>query len=120
MFCGGQADGRVVGEADFLNKVLPKRTAKIKPPSLKQIVAHVCEGDGLTEGALNARQTAHARALVGWLAVQSRACTLAEVAKHFSRSPSTLSHLLANLEKLSHRSGESTEVLRKHPRTLQA
>ena len=118
VFYGGQADGRVVGEADFLKKVLPKKKAQIKPPSLKQIVAHVCQGYGLTEGALKApgkgRQTAQARALVAWLAVQSRSCTLVKVAEHFSRSPSTLSHLVANLEKLSRSSGKSTEALRKH------
>jgi putative transposase len=118
VFYGGEADGRVVGEEDFLKKVLPRRTAKIKAPSLKQIVAHVCNGYGLTEGALKApgrgRQPAQARALVAWLATQSRACTLAEVAEHFSRSPSTLSHLVAKLEKLSRSSGESTEDLRKH------
>ncbi len=95
VFYGGQADGRVVGEEDFLKKVLPKREAKIKPPSLKQIVAYVCAGYRLTEGALKApgkgRQTAQARALVAWLAVRFRSCTLAEVAEHFSRSPSTLS-----------------------------
>jgi putative transposase len=121
VFYGGQADGRVVGEKDFVKKVLkvlPKRAAKRKAPSLKQIVAYVCDGYGLTEAALKApgkgRQTAQARALVAWLAVRFRSCTLAEVAEHFSRSPSTLSHLVANLEKLSHSSGEPTEALRKH------
>jgi putative transposase len=118
VFYGGQADGRVVGEEDFLKKVLPRREAKRKAPSLRQIVAYVCEGYGLTEGALKAsgkgRQTAQARALVAWLAVRFRSCTLAEVAGHFSRSPSTLSHLVANLEKLSHSSGEPADALRKH------
>jgi len=117
-FYGGQADDRVVGEEDFLKKVLPRHDAKLKPPSLKQIVAYVCDGYGLTEGALKAqgrgRQTAQARALAAWLAVRFRSCTLAEVAEHFSRSPSTLSHLVANLEKLSHTSGETAETLRKH------
>ena len=118
VFYGGQADGRVVGEEDFLKKVLPKREAKVRPPSLKQIVAYVCDGYGLTEGALKApgkgRQTAQARALVAWLAIRFRSCTLAEVAEHFSRSPSTLSHLVANLEKLSHSSGETADALQKH------
>jgi len=118
VFYGGQADDRVVGEEDFLKKVLPKREARIKAPSLKQIVAYVCDGYGLPETALKAqgrgRQTAQARALVAWLAVRFRSCTLAAVAEHFSRSPSTLSHLVANLEKLSHSSGEPAEALRKH------
>jgi hypothetical protein len=60
------------------------------------------------------RRIALARALVAWLAVRFRPCTLAEVAEHFSRSPSTLSHLVANLEKLSHNSGEPADALRKH------
>ncbi len=118
VFYGGQADGRVVGEEDFLKKVLPRQEAKIKPPSLRQIVAYVCDGYGLTQSALKApgkgRQTAQARALVAWLAVRFRSCTLAAVAEHFSRSPSTLSHLVANLEKLSHSSGEPADALRKH------
>ena len=121
VFYGGQADGRVVGEEAFLKKVLkvlPRREAKIKPPSLRQIVAYVCDGYRLTEGALKAkgrgRQTAQARALVAWLATRFRSCTLAEVAEHFSRSPSTLSHLVANLEKLSNSSGEPADALRKH------
>ena len=118
VFYGGQADTRVVGEEDFLKKVIPRHEAKVKPPSLKRIVAYVCEGYGLTEAALRApgkgRQQAQARALVAWLAVQLRSCPLAEVATHFSRSPSTLSHLVANLEKPSHSSGASAEALRNH------
>ena len=123
VFYGGQADTRVVGEEDFLKKVLSRREAKRKAPSLRQIVTYVCNGYGLTEGALKApgkgRQTAQARVLVAWLAIRFRSCTLAEVAEHFSRSPSTLSHLVANLEKLSHSPGEPADALRKHLCTLQ-
>jgi REP element-mobilizing transposase RayT len=118
VFYGGKADGRVVGEEDFLKKVIPHHEAKVNPPSFKRIVAYVCAGYGLTEAVLQApgkgRQQAQARALAAWLAVQLRSCPLAEVATHFSRSPSTLSHLVANLEKLSHSSGETADALRKH------
>jgi len=118
VYYGGQADGRGVGEEDFVKKVLPKRDARIRPPTLRQIVTYVCEGYGLTEGALKApgrvRQPAQARALVAWLAIRFRSCTLAKVAEHFSRSPSTLSHLVANLEKVSHSSGDTADALRKH------
>jgi hypothetical protein len=55
-----------------------------------------------------------ARELVAWLASRFRAGVLAEVAEHFSRSPSTLSHLAASREKLSHSSGEPGDALRKH------
>ena len=37
-----------------------------------------------------------------------------QVATHFSRSPSTLSHLVANLEKLSRNDGQTADALRKH------
>jgi putative transposase len=118
VFYGGQADGRVVGEEAFLKRVLRRREAKRNAPSLRRIMTYVCDGYGLTEGALKAlgkgRRTAQARALVGWLAIRSRSCTLAQVAEHFSRSPSTLSHLVANLDKLSLTSGDSADALRKH------
>jgi hypothetical protein len=117
-FYGGAADNRVVGEEDFLKKVLPKAQEHPKPPSLKAIESYICKGYGLKESALKAqgkgRRAAQARALVAWLAIRLRSCTLAEVAAHFSRSPSTLSHLVTNLEKLSHSSAETTETLRKH------
>lgn len=118
VFYGGQADRRVVGEEGFVRKVLRRREAKQKSPSLKQIVAYVCDGYGLTEGTLKApgkgRRTAQARALVAWLAVRFGSCTLAEVAGRFARSPSTLSHLVANLERLSYSSGIPADALRKH------
>jgi REP element-mobilizing transposase RayT len=122
VFYGGQADARVVGGEDFVKRVRPKREAKIKAPSLKQVVAYVCEGYGLTEAALRApgkgRQAAQARTLVAWLAVQARSCTLAEVAHHFARDPSTISHLVTRLEKLSRSSVTVSETLRKHLNTV--
>ena len=118
IFYGGQADDRVVGEEDFLKKVVPEHQLPGKTVPLAQIVAYVCESSGLPETALRApgkgRHPAQARALVAWLATRSRSCSLVEVAAHFSRSPSTLSHLVANLEKLAHGSGDPADALRKH------
>ena len=122
VFYGGQADARVVGEEDFVNKVLPRREAKIKAPALKQIVAYVCNGYGLSETALRApgkgRQAAQARALIGWLSVQSKATTLTRVATHFHREPSTLSHAVAALEERSRNSKSFANDLKKHLYTL--
>ena len=71
------------------------------------------EAQALTPADIAAMQQ-QVRALAAWLAIRLRACTLVEVAEHFSRSPSTLSHLVANLEKLSRSSGEPADALRKH------
>jgi REP element-mobilizing transposase RayT len=118
LFYGGEADSRVVGEEDFLNKVIGPTLEALKPPALASIVEHVCNASRLTPAALRSpgryRQAAQARTLVAWLAVHTRCCTLAEVAQHFGRSPSTMSHLLARLEKLSRSSDTVTEALRKH------
>ena len=43
VFYGGQADARVVGEEDFVKKVLPEKVREARPPSLSAIVAHVCQ-----------------------------------------------------------------------------
>lgn len=117
LFYGGETDKRVVGEADFVKKVI-KPTHPVKAVPLRTIVAYVAEGSGLTEAALKApgrsRDTAQARALIAWLAMQTRSCSLTDVAVHFGRSPSTLSHLVARLEKLSHSTESLAETLRKH------
>ncbi|MGH8612467.1 MAG: transposase [Gammaproteobacteria bacterium] len=118
VFYGGKADTRVVGEEDFLKKVIKPVGRTLRPPPFAKIVAYVCGTQTLTLDALRApgrnRRAASARALSAWLAIRLRACTLVEVAEHFSRSPSTLSHLVANLEKLSHSSESHAEALRKH------
>jgi putative transposase len=118
VFYGGKADTRVVGEEDFLKKVVKPAGRARRPPPLARIVAYVCSTHHLTLDALRApgrnRRAAKARALAAWLAIRLRACTLVAVAEHFSRSPSTLSHLVANLEKLSHRSQSHAEAMRKH------
>jgi REP element-mobilizing transposase RayT len=121
VFYGGKADARVVGEEDFLKRVIkPARPAK--RVALPAIVAYVCGGSGQSEAALAApgrnRAAAQARTLIAWLALHTRACTLAELATRFNRSPSTLSHLLARLERLSRSSGSHAEALQKHLHTL--
>ena len=118
MFYGGQTDHRVVGNEDFLKQVIPENEMPVRAIPLPDVVAYVCRCSGFSEEQLRAagkgRQVAQLRALVAWLATRSRSCTLADVAAHFSRSPSTLSHLVANLEKLSRTDGQTTDALRKH------
>ena len=118
IFYGGEADNRIVGNEDFLNQVIPENEIPIRPIPLTDIVAYVCRRSGFSEERLRAagkgRDAAQLRTLVAWLAIRSRSCSLTEVATHFSRSPSTLSHLVANLEKLSHKDGDTADALRKH------
>lgn len=117
-FYGGQADSRVVGEEDFLKKVLKSERETSKPLPLDEIVAYVCKSAGLTLVQLEApdrnRRSAQARTLIAWLAVRSHSCTLAQVAERFARSPSTLSHLVTRLDKLAQRSVRTDEALRRH------
>lgn len=117
-FYGGEADTRVVGEADFVKKVLPKKTRVAKPPALSVIVRKVCKSASLTEAALRARgkdrPQAHARALIGWLAIKSGSATLTEVAARFNREASTLSHAVTNLEKRSRQSESFANSLSRH------
>lgn len=121
-FYGSEADTRVVGEEDFLRQVLKPAHGRIKPVPLARIMAYVCKQSGFTPAELQApgkgRAAAQARTLVAWLAIQTRSCMLAEVAEHFSRSPSTLSHLVTRLEKLSRSSDSHAKALRKHLHAL--
>ena len=118
VFYGGQADGRVVGEEDFVKKVLPRKIRETKPPSLSAIVAHVCQSVSMSEAALKAagkgRSQAQARALIGWLAVKSKAATLTRVAAHFRRELSTLSHAVSSLEERSRNSERFANALNQH------
>ena len=118
MFYGGQADARVVGEEDFVNKVLPKKERPPKLPSLPAIVAYVCASASMRKAELLApgksRPAAHARALVGWLAARSKAATLTAVAERFQRDLSTLSHAVSALEERSRNSESFANALNDH------
>lgn len=118
VFYGGKSDSRVVGEEDFVKKVLPGKARAPKPPSLSAIVEHVCRSASLSEATLKApgkaRAEAKARALVGWLALKSKAATLTRVADHFHRELSTLSHAVSALEERSRNSESLANALNQH------
>ena len=118
LFYGGEADARVVGEEDFVSKVLPRKKRAPKPPSLSAIVAHVCASASMREAELLApgksRPAAHARALIGWLASRSKAATLTAVAARFHRDLSTLSHAISVLQERSRNSPSFANALNLH------
>jgi REP-associated tyrosine transposase len=117
VFYGGVADSRVVGEEDFVQAML-KRPRREKPPHLTAIEAYVCEQYALTRQALRAegrsRLPAEARALLAWLAVKSKASTLANLARYVGRDISTLSHALSRLEERSRNSPGFASTLNQH------
>lgn len=114
-FYGGQFDSRVIGEEDFVSKVLPKASTPARRPTLNTVVAQVCASAAIDEAQLcergKARTAARARAVVGWLALKSGAATLTEVANHFNRDVSTLSHAIAALERRSRNSESFANAL---------
>lgn len=118
VFYGGKDDPRVVGEEDFVKKVLPGKAKATRPPTLSAIVAHVCRSASLSEAALKAtgkdRSPARARALIGWLCVRSKAATLTQVANHFHRELSTISHAVSALEERSRNSDSFANILNQH------
>jgi REP element-mobilizing transposase RayT len=117
VFYGGKADSRVVGEEDFVKGVL-KRPRREKPPRLNAIEAYVCEQYALSKQTLLAegrtRVPAEARALLAWLALKSKASTLANLARYFGRDISTLSHALSRLEERSRNSPSFASTLDRH------
>jgi REP element-mobilizing transposase RayT len=116
-FYGGQADRRIIGEEDFVKKVLPTRPMPRKRPALSTIVRQVCASTSLTEAMLRqngkARAPARARAMIGWMASKSDAATLTQVATLFNRDLSTLSHAVSALEQRSRNSESFANSLNK-------
>jgi len=122
LYYGGEVDKRVIGEDDFVKAATKRPSRSGKPPTLRALTDYVCRLQGLDLKSLvapgRARQAAQARTLIAWLAVQTRAATLEQIARRFNRSASTLSHLVTRLEKRSLTSLETREALQKHLYTV--
>jgi REP element-mobilizing transposase RayT len=118
LYYGGEVDSRVVGDKKFLKRVVKRPPRCAKPPTLRALIDYVCQLQGLDSKSLRApgraRQTAQARTLVAWLAVQTGTATLEDIARRFGRSASTMSHLVTRLEKRSLSSPGTREILQKH------
>jgi len=123
-FYAGDEDSRVVGGERFVEQL--QRHALIIEPrgrvTLDALVDHVCAGYGVDERALRAsgrqRATAQARALVGWLVVQTKAATLTEVARRFGREASGLSRQVARMEQAARADAGKERALQRHLNTI--
>lgn len=104
-FYGGGADGRIVGDDRFAERALARagEAAPAKTVPLPRIVRAVCRACGIRQADLSApgraRAPAEARAWVAWLAVNAGRLPLTRVAEHFGRDVSTLSRMVANLDR---------------------
>lgn len=122
VFYGGQADARIVGEADFVKTVLKSKVKRARTPALEDLLAYVRPRYQLTEAALlapgRARLPAAARALVCWLAIKTQAASLTTLARVFKRDISTLSHAASRLDARSRADSVVAGTLDRHLKAI--
>ena len=98
----GNEDPRVLADDRFLERVLGKAAGSAAPPPLDAIIETVCRRYGVTPEALASRsrlrRLSKARALTGWLAVQTRAASLTRVAQMLQRDVATMSRMVGRIE----------------------
>ena len=98
----GNEDPRVLADDQFLERVLGKAVGSAAPPTLDAIIETVCRRYGVTPEALASRsrlrRLSKARALTGWLAVQTRAASLTRVAQMLQRDVATMSRMVGRIE----------------------
>jgi len=91
---GGGDDAQVLGDEGFLARVAEVLPTS-RPPALSMIIDRVCGRHETSEVELGSpsrvRHLARARGVIGWLAMQTGAATLTEIARRFHRDVSTLS-----------------------------
>ena len=95
-FHRGGEDARILGDEEFIHKALERESAPTgRRVSFDRVVARVCQVYRLPQGALRGgnrnRVAAEARAVIGYLAVETGCATLTDVARRFGRDVSTLS-----------------------------
>ena len=98
----GNEDPRVLADDQFLERVLGKAVGSAAPPTRDAIIETVCRRYGVTPEALASRsrlrRLSKARALTGWLAVQTRAASLTRVAQMLQRDVATMSRMVGRIE----------------------
>ncbi|MDX8394752.1 MAG: transposase, partial [Mariprofundales bacterium] len=83
-------DSRLLGDDNFMEQAYAKSGERhAAPPKLSNIIDHICRKYELEESELKSsfkgHKTAEARAFIAWLAKETGAATLTEVAEHFNR-----------------------------------
>jgi putative transposase len=109
------AEGGILGDDRFIERVLRKsQAAEDRKMPLQRLVMRVVGGYDLRSDQLNVlgrnRKAAEARAVVGYLSVQTQSATLTEVAGRFGRDVTTLSK---GVQRIAKRAAESEAVSRR-------
>jgi putative transposase len=117
-FHKGASDGRVLGDDRFLEQIAGSAGESPKSkPSLKEIVALVCQHYAIEKAALvnpsQRRQLAEARAMVAWLAKRFESATLTQVGCCFNRDVGTMSSALRRLVQRAERVSELKREMEK-------
>lgn len=98
---GGENDDRILGDDDFVEKVLRPKRKEAHPASIEAIIATICEKHGVTMEQLssNSRVRAYSRirAEIGLIARESGVATVSEAARLFGRSQAGLSRAVCKL-----------------------
>jgi REP element-mobilizing transposase RayT len=98
---GSNSDCRVLGEDEWLARVLNQEPLDIQKESLDSLITRYCQERAITEADLrsrsNTRVLARIRAEIARDAVEKRIATISEVAKRFNRSQPSLSRSVSRL-----------------------
>jgi REP element-mobilizing transposase RayT len=123
-FYAGAEDARIIGDDRFIER-LNLQAIAVQPKTridLDMLVTHVCAGYKLSEAELRApgrqRTTAQARALIGWLVMQTKVSTLTQVAERFGREASGLSRQVARLDAEARADASRARALQRHLNTI--
>ena len=121
-FHWGGDDPRVLADKRFLKKALKAPAKKGKPPSVNAIVKAVCAAYDVKPAELStpsrARLLSEARGAVGWLARETDAAPLVEIANRFNRDLSSLSRAVTRVEMLEAQDSSFSKDLRAMQKAL--
>lgn len=98
----GEGDSRVLGDDHFLARTLEAKAVEGPAPELDAIIGQVCARYGIESDELAARSRRHAlslaRGVVGYMARETAAATIGDIARRFDRDPTTMSHAVRRVE----------------------
>jgi hypothetical protein len=100
---GSRIDNRILGDDDFIDRVLGQKTTRLKPKaSVERIVLEICRYFHLEErdffAAGKDRKLSEARGMATWLVLELGVGTIAELSRRMGRDATTLSAGLKRLQ----------------------
>ena len=121
-FHQGGADGRVLADDQFLERVLMSEEPPRPAVALSAIIGCISEAYEVSKedlrGPARTRVLAEARRTIGWLARHFGAATIQEVAAYFHRDASTLSRHIGKIDAAERKGKGAIPQLSKYISTL--